>query len=263
MSDYIEKIKKSIEPLRQEIINHKVYSAIKDIEDLKIFMQYHVYAVWDFMSLLKTLQINLTCTSVPWYPKGSADTRFLINEIVVGEESDIDLDGNRISHFELYLNAMKQCGADTTKIESFINSIKSHAEIDSSLTNSSTPQEAVDFVNFTFKIINSNKSYLQSAIFTFGREDLIPGMFISMINELHKNFPNEISIFKYYIERHIEVDGDHHSHLALQMTANLCNENELFWKEAEEIVVQSLKQRINLWDGVYNEIIKKKILVNN
>lgn len=47
------------------------------------------------------------------------------------------------------------------------------------------------------------------------------------------------------------------------MTANLCNENELFWKEAEEIVVQSLKQRINLWDGVYNEIIKKKTLVNN
>jgi hypothetical protein len=59
----IDKINKTIEPLRQQIINHKVYSEIKDIEDLKVFMEYHVYAVWDFMSLLKTLQNNLTCTS--------------------------------------------------------------------------------------------------------------------------------------------------------------------------------------------------------
>ena len=95
MTTQIEKIKRTIEPLRQEIINHKVYSAIKDIDDLKVFMQFHVYAVWDFMSLLKTLQGNLTCTSVPWFPKGMADTRYLINEIVVGEESDVDLNGIR------------------------------------------------------------------------------------------------------------------------------------------------------------------------
>ncbi len=100
-TEKIEEIKKAIEPLRQEIINHKVYSIIKDLEDLKIFMQFHVFAVWDFMSLLKTLQNNLTCTSVPWFPKGSADTRYLINEIVVGEEADIDLYGNRKSHFEI------------------------------------------------------------------------------------------------------------------------------------------------------------------
>jgi hypothetical protein len=90
MINHIEKLKQTIEPLRQEIIHHKVYSAIKNIDDLKVFMQFHVYAVWDFMSLLKTLQSNLTCTSVPWFPKGSADTRYLINENDVGEESDID-----------------------------------------------------------------------------------------------------------------------------------------------------------------------------
>ena len=84
MSKQIEKIRNSIDTLRQEIINHQVYSVIKDVDDLKIFMQYHVYAVWDFMSLLKTLQNNLTCTNVPWFPKGSAETRHLINEIVVG-----------------------------------------------------------------------------------------------------------------------------------------------------------------------------------
>jgi hypothetical protein len=247
----IEKIKRTIEPLRQEIINHKVYSAIKDIDDLKVFMQFHVYAVWDFMSLLKTLQSNLTCTTVPWFPKGSAETRYLINEIIVGEESDEDLNGIRKSHFELYLDAMKQCGADTSKIEAFTEVLKNTGDFNTAYLHSETPKEAKDFVDFTFKIIESGKDYLQSAIFTFGREDLIPNMFISIINKMHKNLPNDISIFKYYIERHIEVDGNQHSHLALQMTANLCKDNEQYWKEAEESVIESLKQRIELWNGVY------------
>lgn len=251
MINQIEKIKKAIEPLRQEIINHKVYSAIKDIDDLKVFMQFHVYAVWDFMSLLKTLQGNLTCTTVPWFPEGTADTRYLINEIVVGEESDEDLNGIRKSHFEIYLDAMKQCGADTSKIEAFTDVLKNTGDFNSAYLSSETPKEAKDFVDFTFKVIESGKDYLQSAIFTFGREDLIPDMFISIINKIHKNFPEDISIFKYYIERHIEVDGNHHSHLALQMTANLCNDNEQYWKEAEESVVDSLKQRIELWNGIY------------
>jgi hypothetical protein len=257
MIDHIEKLKQTIEPLRQEIIHHKVYSAIKNIDDLKVFMQFHVYAVWDFMSLLKTLQSNLTCTSVPWFPKGSADTRYLINEIVVGEESDIDLNGIRKSHFELYLDAMKQCGADASKIEIFTDVLKNTGNFPAAYLASATPKEAIDFVDFTFKVIESGKDYLQSAIFTFGREDLIPGMFISIINEMHKNFPDDISIFKYYIERHIEVDGDHHSHLAIEMTSNLCKDNEQYWQEAEEAVIHSLKQRIELWNGVYRQLTEK------
>lgn len=259
MNGQIEQIKKTIEPLRQEIINHKVYSVIEDIDDLKIFMQYHVYAVWDFMSLLKTLQNNLTCTSVPWFPQGSADTRYLINEIVVGEESDIDLEGIRKSHFELYLDAMNQCGAGTGQIESFLATLKNTHDLKEAFAAAETPKEASDFVDFTFKIIGSNKDYLQSAIFTFGREDLIPGMFISIVNDIHKNFPDSISIFKYYLERHIEVDGDHHSHLALQMTTNLCAENNQFWKEAEHTTIESLKRRMELWNGAYRQIINRKI----
>ena len=258
MTIQIDTIKKTIEPLRQEIINHKVYAAIKDIEDLKIFMQYHIYAVWDFMSLLKSLQNNLTCTSVPWFPIGSAETRHLINEIVVGEESDVDLNGIRKSHFELYLDAMKQCGADTLQIENFIEVLKNTGDFKSAYTTSNTPEEARKFVDYTFKIIDSKKAYLQAAIFTFGREDLIPGMFISLVNDIHKNFPEDISIFKYYLERHIEVDGDHHSHLALQMTSNLCGTDDQFWDEAEKATIESLKKRIELWDGAYTQIMNSK-----
>lgn len=258
MTEQIDKLKRAIEPLRHQIINHKVYAAIKDIDDLKVFMQYHVYAVWDFMSLLKSLQINLTCTTLPWFPKGSADTRHLINEIVVGEESDVDQNGIRKSHFELYLDAMQQCGADTSKIETFIDVLKKSGDFNSAFISSETPAEAKGFVDFTFKIIGSNKDYLQAAIFTFGREDLIPGMFLSIVNDIHRNFPDSISIFKYYLERHIEVDGDHHSHLALKMTSNLCGTDDQFWNEAQKATVESLQKRIDLWDGAYRQIMSRK-----
>lgn len=252
---HIQKIKEAIEPLRQQIINHKVYGVINNVEALKIFMQYHVYAVWDFMSLLKSLQSNLTCTSVPWFPVGSADTRFLINEIVVGEESDVDQQGNRTSHFELYLSAMKQAGADISVIETFISSLKKNKNLSLAYDEAVVPEAARKFVDFTFSVINSGKPHLQAAIFTFGREDLIPGMFHSIINDIDKQNPESISIFKYYLERHIEVDGDHHSHLAIAMTENLCCTDEQYWKEATESTIASLQNRISLWNGAYDEIV--------
>ncbi len=263
MNANLQKIQTAIEPLRRQIINHKVYGVIEDIEDLKIFMGHHVFAVWDFMSLLKTLQNNLTCTTVPWYPKGDADTRFLINEIVVGEESDVDQDNSRKSHFEIYTEAMQQCGADTSFIHTFIEVLQNGGDLNAAFIASATPSAVREFVNFTFNIIDTNKPYLQAAIFTFGREDLIPGMFISIVNDMHKKFPDSIGIFKYYLERHIEVDGGHHSHLALQMTENLCSGNDIFWKEAEDATIQSLQKRIALWDGVYAAIQARKTITIN
>lgn len=257
MDDQINKIKKSTEELRRQIVNHKVYSVIKGIEELRIFMKYHVFAVWDFMSLLKSLQQNLTCTSVPWFPRGSADNRYLINEIVLGEESDVDHTGERKSHFELYLEAMRQSGADCSQIENFIEVLKKTNDFGKAFSDSEAPAEVQDFVKFTFSVINSGKVYMQAGVFTFGREDLIPAMFHTMINDLGAQHPEEISIFKYYLDRHIEVDGGHHSHLALQMMTNLCGTNLLYWAETEEAIRTSLQKRIDLWDGIYEEIVHK------
>lgn len=259
MSENLAKLQKAIEPLRQEIINHKVYAEIKEIADLKIFMQYHVFAVWDFMSLLKSLQNNLTCTSIPWFPVGSADTRYLINEIVAGEESDVDRNGVRKSHFEMYLAAMQQCGADVDQVTKFIDHLKSNGDLNLALAAASVQVQADSFVKHTFEVINSNKDYIQSAVFTFGREDLIPSMFISIVNDIYQNFPESISDFKYYLERHIEVDGDHHSHLALEMTEKLCGTDPQRWLEAEQATLTSLQKRIDLWDGVLQVITERKL----
>ncbi|MFA4868226.1 MAG: DUF3050 domain-containing protein [Pedobacter sp.] len=259
MNGHLENIQTSIIPLREQIINHKVYAVIEDLKDLRIFMEYHVYAVWDFMSLLKSLQINLTSTNVPWFPVGSGSTRALINEIVAGEESDIDAHGVQKSHYEMYLDAMQQCGANINDITQFIETLKATGNFEEAYTTANTPLEARKFVDYTFEIINSGAAHLQASTFTFGREDLIPNMFLTIVNDLNRKFPDQISLFKYYLDRHIEVDGDHHSHLALAMTSELCGESESYWKAAEAATIRSLQKRIELWDGAYQKICSAKL----
>ena len=257
MNQHISKIRKSIEPYRQKILHHPVYDAIKTIDDVQVFMYHHVYAVWDFMSLLKSLQHELTCTTIPWYPKGTGNIRYFINEIVVGEEADITPKGERKSHFELYLDAMQQCEAPNDAINDFIRILKQEGNFEDAFLAANTPLAAIGFVNNTFEVIHSRKIYLQAAVFTFGREDLIPAMFTSMINELNEKFPSKISKFKYYLDRHIQIDGDHHSVLALQMLEELCGNNEVYWKEAEQVAIKALRKRIDLWDAVCKIVTKQ------
>jgi len=249
-STYLNNLRETITPLRQTIIDHPVYGKIKTIEQLHIFMQHHVFAVWDFMSLLKSLQRELTCVSLPWVPKGDAATRYLINEIVIGEESDVDAAGNRISHFELYLEAMSQSGADTQSVQAVLKSLSLGLPVAQALQAAAVPAAVSDFVGNTFETIDSGKAYLQAAVFTFGREDLIPGMFISFVKALQQSNPGKVDIFQYYLERHIEVDGDHHSQLAYSMTEQLCGNDEQRWQEATVAVEQALRARIKLWDSI-------------
>jgi hypothetical protein len=149
---------------------------------------------------------------------------------------------------------MQQCGADTAPIKNFVALIQSGFTVEEAMQKSEVDEGAARFVGFTFDIINSQKAHLLAAVFTFGREDLIPGMFISIINDMDNNFPEVISTFKYYLDRHIEVDGGHHSHLALQMTEQLCGNDADKWAEAEVAVIKGLQMRISLWDAVFNQI---------
>jgi hypothetical protein len=138
-----------------------------------------------------------------------------------------------------------------------LNELKLNYNLEAALSKTEIPSEVREFVNFTFEIIQSNKPHLQSAIFTFGREDLIPGMFISLVNDLQSNFPETLDIFKYYLERHIEIDGDHHSKLAIDMTSALCGDSDAYWHEAEHATINALQMRINLWDGAFRQIVSQ------
>ena len=254
MNIHLNKLREEIAPLRQQLVDHPVYAHITNLGHLQVFMEHHVYAVWDFMSLLKSLQRNLTCVNIPWIPVGTANARYLINEIVLGEESDVDEQGTRISHFELYLEAMQQAGASIQAIRSLVGSVSKGAPVSECLSASSVPAASASFCSNTFSVVDSGKAYLQAAVFTFGREDLIPGMFVSFVNELNKQTGNQLSIMKYYLERHIEVDGDHHSHLGYEMTAELCGADEAKWSESTEAIKTALQCRIALWDAILKKI---------
>jgi hypothetical protein len=266
MTQEIKQIQAGLEKVRNEVVHHPSYQAIQSIEDIRIFMEHHIYAVWDFMSLLKALQNQLTCTQVPWFPVGSAEVRYLINEIVCGEESDLaseedvkNGDGIRKSHFELYLDAMEQVGASTAGINTLFASIQSGKTVEEAIEFSSIPESAKRFLRFTFEVIATKKPHLIAAVFTFGREDLIPNMFHTIVSDLNAKFPTQLAIFKFYLDRHIEVDGDHHGHLALQMVSELCGNDPVKWQEAEHYSIKSLEMRKQLWDGVLEEIQKHQM----
>jgi hypothetical protein len=246
----IQQLKAAIEPSRAQLLQHPVYHQIQTLSELQKFAEVHVFAVWDFMSLLKSLQQKLTCVQTPWVPVGSANTRYLINEIVLGEESDVDEFDNRISHFELYQQAMHQMGASTKAINSLLQTIQAGTTIEDAICEMDCASSIKDFLLFTFKIVNYAPAHVQAAVFTFGREDLIPDMFTRLLEKLVAETPEKVSIFKYYIERHIEVDGGHHSQLALEMVEELCGEDDAKWKDAETTAIEALEIRAKLWDAV-------------
>lgn len=260
-NQHIQQLQAAIAPHRVQLVEHPLYSQLQNISQIQLFTTYHVFAVWDFMSLLKSLQQHLTCTTTPWVPVGNANTRYLINEIVLGEESDVDEHGNRISHFELYLKAMQQLGADTSTIEQLLTYINNGVDVIAALDKLQMPDAIKAFVGFTFDIVRNQPAHVQAAVFTFGREDLIPDMFLGLVRDLSASHPEQVSTLKYYLERHIEVDGDHHSHLAMEMVAELCGNDAAKWQAATEASILALQKRLLLWNAISQKLEEAITLV--
>jgi hypothetical protein len=253
----IREIENNIAQLRDQLRTHELYQRLNSINDVRLFMESHVFAVWDFMSLLKALQSTLTSVKVPWTPKNDASMARFVNEIVLAEESDLDAEGKPKSHFEMYLEAMRQIGANTTKIENFIEHIRKDQALNQSLKTCRLDQNVEDFVNFTFEVIDSGESHMIASSFTFGREDVIPDMFIEILRGADPE-NKDFNKLKYYLERHIELDGDEHGPLSLQMIERLCGEDDQKWSEALMVAKKSLEKRLLLWDSISSRLKNEK-----
>jgi hypothetical protein len=252
----IEKINNSIQPQKELLLQHPLYKKVKTIEDLQCFLESHVYAVWDFMSLLKALQSKLTCTTTPWFATENPETRYLINEIVLAEESDLTIEGRRQSHYEMYIEAMIACGANTSGIEQFLSEVNSLKNIFVAIKKSNLHPNIKAFLDFTFRVIEEGKSHEIAAAFTFGREDLIPSMFTEILKNFQANFPQkDLSKLIYYFERHIVLDADEHGPMAMKMITELCGTDAQKWSDVEEISILALEKRIGLWDAIEETIM--------
>jgi hypothetical protein len=240
-------LREAIEPVRKQVVAHPIYRELNSLERVRTFQQSHVFAVWDFMSLLKCLQRQLTCVDLPWVPSGPTASRRLINEIVLVEESD-ELGDGYISHFELYLDGMRRAGADTVPTDAFLRLLGAGTGVAEAAKSAEIPSPAAEFMAVTWSVIEESPVHCQAAAFAFGREDLIPEMFEQVIRI--EDAGGTLTVFKDYLARHIEVDGEQHTPMAMQMLIDLCGDDDERWTECAATVTRALAARVALWDGI-------------
>ncbi len=242
-----------VQQLRERLSSHPVFrSAAASVPALCRFAEHHVFAVWDFMSLLKSLQRDLTCTAIPWTPGADAESARLVNEIVLSEESDRLPDGRVTSHFSLYLDAMDEIGADTGPILAFIDLVANGTDVGTALADAGAPQAARLFVAGTMRSVELDPVHARAGAFLYGREDPIPAMFGTFVKQLHEA-GSPCGVLRLYLERHVEADVQH-CVLARHLLNRLCGGEALRWNEAHAGAERALRARVELWGAVHRRL---------
>tara|TARA_B100000242_G_scaffold90160_1_gene60915 strand:+ start:98 stop:862 length:765 start_codon:yes stop_codon:yes gene_type:complete len=246
----------SLTPLKEKLANHRIFERINSIQELKVFMEHHIFAVWDFMSLLKKLQKDLVPSGSPWVPNPNGNLVRFINEIVMEEESDQAYsNGAEISytsHYQIYLDAMTEVGASTETISRFVEMVKSEG-INSAMQKINLPDPSRLFMSHTFKLINEGKSHEIAASFAIGRESIVPLMFKRILDQ-SKLEDDQVPVFRYYLVRHAELDGDHHGPMAHKLLENMSAGDPKIQQEIIDQATKSIEQRIFFWDGVLDAL---------
>jgi len=237
--------------LRQRLVEHPLYGALRGPAEVRVFQEHHVYCVWDFMSLLKALQRRLSCVGVPWLPARDPAACRMVNEIVLGEESDEDGAGGHCSHFELYLAAMRDAGADTGPVAAFLADLGGGRTVASALATAGVPPATAAFVRFTLDIAENAELHRLAAAFGRGREDVIPSMFVQLLERLASAEPARFGRFLFYLRRHVDLDGDSHGPAALRLIERVCGADPRLRREALETACSCLEARLRVWDEIH------------
>jgi len=250
----LETLRAEIEPWRRALLDHPLYGDLRSAQALQVFMEHHVFAVWDFMSLLKELQRRLCCVSVPWVPAPQSPGSRMINEIVLGEETDDDGAGGHASHFDLYHRAMSRFGASTTTIDCFLDELRKGSTVEAALCEADVGVAVQGFVRHTFRELERGDLSRIASAFTFGREDLLPDVFRRIVDELAQRPDCDLEGFEYYLRRHVELDGEEHGPMAARLMESICGDDPARWQTATDAAVAALQARHSLWDGIHAAI---------
>jgi len=284
-----------IERAQAALLTHPLYQRVNNLPALRLFMRSHIFAVWDFMTLAKSLQAHLTCLDRPWLPPKDIVSARLINDIVLGEETDEVRPGVFTSHYDLYLQAMMDVGADVGPMKTFESALRQGVAPVQGLAGLDVPESTKDFVVHTLRTAEMSVHEVAAA-FLMGREDVIPRMFQSILDSLDRTESFSVRVLtgveraerrlpeglraqvhgrfrdamrrvqnttgvkdpranlRLYLERHIELDGEHHGPMGERLLRVLCGSDEQKWEEAFAAAQSALEVRIAFWDGIYEEI---------
>ncbi|MEK7487656.1 MAG: DUF3050 domain-containing protein, partial [Planctomycetota bacterium] len=212
--------------------------------------------------LLKRLQKDLSCVQTPWIPVRNPVLARFINEINLGEETDITPNGEVLSHLELYVNAMKEVGANTLQFNSFLDRIRQNGNVPYSLEVAEIPDFVKQFVRATMHVVQHGSTLDVATFFLLGREDPIPMMFQRILDHWPKE--QQAPQFIYYLKRHIQVDGESHGPLAEKMLMILLKEEkERTVDSLLPIAREAIQKRIDLWDGILQRVQSRSEAVPN
>jgi hypothetical protein len=231
------------------LAGHPVYTSIQALPHLRTFTQHHVAAVWDFMSILKSLQHDLAPTRTPWQPPQDPEAARLINEIVVDEESDaLPYRPGHASHFVWYTEAMEELGADLAPTRQWLRSMANGTPALRAMEQAGMPVASREFVATTLSFLDEPLA-VRAAVFLHGREELIPQMFLPLVKSMRaQSIPCER--FLAYLERHIEVDGGAHGRHAAALLERLCAASPELRARGEQAALAALAARQRLWDAI-------------
>lgn len=228
---------------------HGLFNQLTSTDRLAVFMSKHVWAVWDFMSLIKSVQAVVGPHSLPWTPPVDPGLARLINEIVLEEESGFRLDGKIVSHFEFYLHAMRQGGADTQRVEGFLASLITGTPVDACL-DQYAPPAAARFVRQTFALADGTPGE-RVAAFVFGRGKLIPDIFPILSEHLPgANLGIDLEPFRQHLVRRVDLSDDERGPAVLQMLETWAADDQA----AGYAALRALKARIDLWDHALSAV---------
>lgn len=264
----IETVNQELAPLIQKIKHHDLYGHIHSLEDLGIFMSYHVFAVWDFMCLLKELHREIVTTKAPWFPPKDAYSAYLIGRILLEEESDLS-DGSHhfsqnipcyCSHFEMYLKAMNTLETNTLPIQEFLYRLSRKESLRQAAAKIGLPSAILKFVQVTFSFF-SKETHKIAAAFVYGREAITSSLFTPLVRQLELTIPSEqkhlLKNLLYYLNRHIELDDADHLPRAQQMLINLAGDDPQKWQEISSHAKIALNARLDFLTAIQLRILDK------
>ena len=241
-----------VEGLQQLAAHHELYSKVTTLPRLRTFMEFHVWCVWDFMCLAKALQNRLGADTPYWTPPTYLDALKKMNGIVDEEETDVGPDGGITSHFEAYLGAMDEVGADATKIRMFVGLLRDGVDpIEASRAVGANPA-ATEFIQSTLAF-TTKPSHVIAAVFAFSRERLVPRMLSSLLSTVRSHRIKADHLL-WYIKRHIDLDDNHHGKASLEIYEDLTGSDAEKISEAMQMTAGAIESRIRFLDSISNAL---------